>query len=63
MANDKTFGVKVSEDMYEKAKQVIEASGVSAKDWFEKAIALYEMNSIKQGSSDYTQDLTELEHH
>lgn len=60
---DKTFGVKVSEEMYEKAKMVIESSGVSAKDWFEKAIALYEMNSIKQGSNDYTQDLTELEHH
>lgn len=60
---DKTFGVKVSEEMYEKAKLVIESSGVSSKDWFEKAVALYEMNSIKQGSSDYTQDLTELEHH
>lgn len=60
---DKTFGVKVSEEMYEKAKMVIESSGVSTKEWFEKAVALYEINSIKQGSSDYTQDLTELEHH
>lgn len=60
---DKTFGVKVSEEMYEKAKMVIESSGVSSKDWFEKAVALYELNSIKQGSSDYTQDLSELEHH
>lgn len=60
---DKTFGVKVSEEMYEKAKAVIESSGVSSKDWFEKAVALYELNSIKQGSSDYTQDLSELEHH
>lgn len=60
---DKTFGVKVSEEMYEKVREVIEASGTSSKDWFERAIALYEMNAIKQGSSDYTQDLTELEHH
>ena len=60
---DKTFGVKVSEEMYEKAKMVIESSGVSSKDWFEKAVALYELNTIKQGSSDYTQDLSELEHH
>lgn len=60
---DKTFGVKVSEEMYDKAKMVIESSGISSKDWFEKAVALYEMNAIKQGSSDYTQDLTELEHH
>ncbi|MGG2114145.1 hypothetical protein ABFY60_27630 [Lysinibacillus pakistanensis] len=60
---DKTFGVKVSEEMYEKAKMVIESSGVSTKEWFEKAVALYEINAIKQGASDYTQDLTELEHH
>ena len=63
MATDKTFGVKVSDEMYEKVKSVIEASGISSKEWFEKAVALYELNSIKQGSSDYTQDLTELEHH
>lgn len=60
---DKTFGVKVSEEMYEKVREVIESSGTSSKEWFERAIALYEMNAIKQGSSDYTQDLTELEHH
>ena len=60
---DKTFGVKVSDEMYERAKLIIDSSGVSSKEWFEKAVALYEMNSIKQGSNDYTQDLTELEHH
>ncbi|MBB4825507.1 chromosome segregation ATPase [Sporosarcina luteola] len=60
---DKTFGVKVSEEMYEKVREVIEMSGTSSKEWFERAIALYEINAIKQGSSDYTQDLTELEHH
>lgn len=60
---DKTFGFKVSDELYEKVKTVIETSGVTSKDWFEKAVALYEMNTIKQGSSDYTQDLTELEHH
>lgn len=55
--------MKVSEEMYEKVREVIESSGTSSKEWFERAIALYEMNAIKQGSSDYTQDLTELEHH
>lgn len=63
MMADKTFGVKVSEEIYEKAKLLIDTSGISAKDWFEKVLALYEINSIKEGSSDYTQDLTELEHH
>ena len=60
---DKTFGFKVTDELYEKAKLIIESSGISSKEWFEKAVALYEMNSIKKGSSDYTQDLTELEHH
>ena len=60
---DKTFGFKVSDELYEKVKMVIETSGITSKDWFERAVALYEMNAIKQGSSDYTQDLTELEHH
>lgn len=60
---DKTFGFKVSDELYEKVKTVIETSGITSKDWFERAVALYEMNAIKQGSSDYTQDLTELEHH
>lgn len=60
---DKTFGVKVSDEVYDKVKMVIEANGITAKDWFEKAVSLYEINAIKQGSSDYTQDLSELEHH
>ena len=60
---DKTFGVKVSDEVYDKVKLVIEANGITAKDWFEKAVSLYEINAIKQGSSDYTQDLSELEHH
>lgn len=60
---DKTYGFKVSEEFYDRAKLVIETSGISNKDWFEHAVALYEMNSIKEGASDYKQDLTELEHH
>ena len=60
---DKTLGIKVTEEVYEKAQATIAMSGLTAKEWFEKAVSLYEMNSIKQGSSDYTQDLTELEHH
>lgn len=60
---DKTFGVKVSEDLYEKVKLMIESSGDSAKEWFEKAVAISELQSIKEGASDYKQDLNELEVH
>ena len=60
---DKTFGVKVSEDLHDKVKQMINSSGISAKEWFEKAVSLTEMNAIKQGATDYNQDLSELEVH
>lgn len=60
---DKTFGVKVSEELYEKVKNMIDNSGDSAKEWFEKAVAISELQSIKQGAADYSQDLNELEVH
>lgn len=60
---DKTFGVKVSEEIHDRVKEMIEASGISAKEWFEKAVAVTEMNAIKQGATDYSQDLSELEVH
>lgn len=60
---DKTFGVKVNEELHDKVKLMIENSGDSAKEWFEKAVSLAEMNSIKQGATDYSQDLSELEVH
>lgn len=61
--SDKTFGVKVSEELHEKVKSMIESSGIPAKEWFEKAVALTEMNEVKQGATDYKQDLSELEIH
>lgn len=60
---DKTFGVKVSEELHEQVQQMIQASGITAKEWFEKAVALTEMQSIKEGATDYSQDLSELEVH
>lgn len=61
---DKTLGIKVTEEVYDKAKATIEMSGLTAKDWLEKAVALYELNSLKDGiSGDYSNDLAELEVH
>jgi chromosome segregation ATPase len=60
---DKTFGVKVNEELYEKVKLMIDSSGISAKEWFEKAVSLTEMNAIKQGATDFSQDISELEVH
>lgn len=61
--SDKTFGVKVSEELYEKVKNMVETSGVSVKEWFEKAVALTAVQDLKEGTGDYKQDLTELEKH
>jgi chromosome segregation ATPase len=61
--SDKTFGVKVSEEVYDKVKNMVEASGISAKEWFEKAVALTAVQDLKDGSGDYKQDLSELEMH
>src|SRR3982751_6439159 len=60
---DKTFGVKVSEEVHDKVKEMIENSGDSAKEWFEKAVAMAQLQSIKQGAGDYRQDLNELDVH
>lgn len=61
---DKTLGIKVTEEVYEKAQATIAMSGLTAKDWLEKAVALYEINSLKDGiSGDYSNDLAELEVH
>jgi DNA repair exonuclease SbcCD ATPase subunit len=61
--SDKTFGVKVSEELYEKVKNMIDVSGGSSKEWFEKAVALTAIQNLKDGSGDYRQDLSELELH
>lgn len=61
--SDKTFGVKVSEELHEKVKNMIEVSGGNAKVWFEKAVALTAIQDLKDGSGAYKQDLSELEVH
>lgn len=61
--SDKTFGVKVSDELYDRVKSMIEISGISSKEWFEKAVALTEIQNLKEGSGDYKQDLSELDLH
>lgn len=60
---DKTFGVNVSEEVQEKVQNMILGSDLTAKEWFEKAMALVEVNELKEGASEYTKDLNELEVH
>lgn len=36
---DKTVGFKVSEDQQDNAQKMVEVSGLTNKDWFQKAVA------------------------
>lgn len=63
IVSDKTFGVKVSEELHDKVKNMIDVSGGNAKAWFEKAVALVTVQDMKEGSGNYKQDLSELEIH
>lgn len=58
-----TVGFKVPDEYQEHIKQLIEASGDQPGEWFRKAVSLVELQSIKQGASEYAQDLNELEVH
>lgn len=60
---DKTFGFKVTDEMYDKAKLLIETSGLSSKEWFENALATYEVKALQTNAPEYTRNLNELELH
>jgi chromosome segregation ATPase len=60
VANEKTFGVRVSDELNEKIESM---AGGNKREWFEKVVALAEIQSVKQGATDYSQDLNELEIH
>lgn len=60
---DKTFGFKVTDDVYDRAKMMIEASGLSSKEWFENALATYEVKSLQSNAAEFAPALSELELH
>lgn len=60
---DVTLGFKVSEEVKERAKQMIEASGMSAKDWIQSAITMYESKNVGMEAPEFVTSLHELEVH
>lgn len=58
---DKTFGFKVSDEDYERAKLLIETSGLSSKEWFQNVLANYEVKALQTNAPEYSRNLTELE--
>jgi DNA repair exonuclease SbcCD ATPase subunit len=63
MADERVWGVKVSDETEKRADALIKASGSNKKSWFEKMVALAEVNNLKEAAPDYTQDISELEVH
>lgn len=63
LSKDTTISFRGSDELKEKVTSMIELSGLTQKEWYEKAISLAEMNSLKEGSKDYSKDLSELEMH
>lgn len=61
--NDETFGVKVPSDLKQKAQEIVKESGLTGKEWLEKALALMDISSIKDGMLEHKEDLNELELH
>lgn len=60
---DKTVSFKVSDDTSDQVKRLIEGSGLTAKDWLENAVSLYEVKTLGETAPEYTQSLSELEIH
>lgn len=60
---DQTYSFKASEETIQKVKGITEATGISVKEYFERAVSLMELQNIKQGAAEFTQDLNELQVH
>lgn len=63
MSKDTTISFRGSDELKEKIATLIESSGLSQKEWYEKAVSLTDMQTLKEGAKDYSKDLSELEMH
>lgn len=60
---DRTLGFKVTDEVHERARMLIESSGLTSKEWLENALAMYEVKALQANTPEYAKDLTELELH
>lgn len=58
---DTTYSVKVSEDVQEKIKQLVDSSGISSKDFFSNMVANYELELTKKHTPILSNDITEIQ--
>ncbi|MED3687254.1 hypothetical protein P4534_00120 [Peribacillus butanolivorans] len=60
---DKTFDVKISDDFHNKVMRMIDSSGVTSKEWFEKVVVLTEIHGLNIAAGDHNEYFSELEVH
>ncbi|WP_391558950.1 hypothetical protein [Robertmurraya sp.] len=60
--SSKTYGVKVSEEMYDRLKAAQEASGLTGSEWMEGLLAVAQMQEMK-GDATFSKDVSEIETH
>ena len=58
---DSTFNVDSGDDFHQKEMQMIDSSGVTPKEGFDKEVALTEIHDLIEAGGDHKQDFSELE--
>jgi len=58
---DQTYAVKVSEETKEQVQKMVEVAGCTSKEFFEKLLQVYQMETLKEGSPRNSEDLREIE--
>ncbi|MDR7080627.1 chromosome segregation ATPase [Neobacillus niacini] len=61
MADNSRFKVDISDDFHQKVMQMIDSSGVTPKEWFEKVVGLGEIHDLNEAGGDHKDDYSELE--
>jgi hypothetical protein len=56
---DRTLGFKVTDEVHERVRILIEASGLTSKEWLENVLAIYEFKVLQVNTPKYTKDLTD----
>lgn len=58
---DITWGVKMSEEQKERLNELIEQSGLTAKEFMVEIMQIYELQKVKESVPEVTQDIGELQ--
>lgn len=63
MANDETWGAKVSAELNDEIKQLVKESGLSAKEFLEQLISKHKIELLQGDDAHKTEDIQQLDYH